>query len=147
MSPNLTLDTRLSRRLTFEIGITGNPLSKTPYGTDIMLKNLRIQPSLRYWFNRPMARHFMGVAVCGGVYDLRLREHCYRGNIAAAGLTYGYALVLSRHWNVEFSIGAGIGRVWGYDYRYSEGRPKDTNMSKWIPVPIGTGISFSYIFQ
>ena len=25
MSPNLTLDTRLSRRVTFEIGIAGNP--------------------------------------------------------------------------------------------------------------------------
>ena len=38
MSPNLTLDTRLSRRVTFEIGVAGNPLDKTVYGSDIKLK-------------------------------------------------------------------------------------------------------------
>lgn len=147
MSPNLTLDTRLSRRVTFEIGIAGNPLDKTVYGSDIKLKNLRIEPSLRYWFNRPMARHFMGVAFSGGVFNLRLREHCYKGNGVAAGLTYGYALVLSRHWNVEFTLGLGMARVWGYNYLYQNGQPATTNMSRWVPVPVGTGISFSYIFK
>lgn len=147
MSPNLTLDTRLSRRVTFEIGIAGNPFGKTPYGSDIKLRNLRVEPSLRYWFNRPMARHFMGLAFSGGVYDLRLRRHCYKGNEVSAGLTYGYALVLNRHWNVEFTLGLGMARVWGYNYSYADGQPKQTNMSKWIPVPVGTGISFSYILK
>ena len=145
MSPNLTLDTRLSRRVTFEIGVAGNPLDKTVYGSDIKLKNLRIEPSLRYWFNRPMARHFMGVAFSGGVFNLR--EHCYKGNGVAAGLTYGYALVLNRHWNVEFTLGLGMARVWGYNYLYQNGQPATTNMSRWVPVPVGTGISFSYIFK
>ncbi|MEZ3557844.1 MAG: DUF3575 domain-containing protein [Duncaniella sp.] len=147
MSPNLTLDTRLSRRVTFEIGIAGNPFSKTPYGSDIMLKNIRIEPSLRYWFNRPMARHFMGVAFSGGVFNVRMRQHCYKGNEFAAGLTYGYALVLNRHWNVEFTLGLGLARVWGYDYLYNEGQPLTRNMSHWLPAPVGTGISFSYILN
>ena len=147
MSPNLTLDTRLSHRVTFEIGIAGNPMDKTPYGSDIKLKNLRIEPSLRYWFNRPMARHFMGLAFSGGAFNLRLREHCYKGNGFAAGLTYGYALVLNRHWNVEFTLGLGLARVWGYNYLHQNGQPVNSNMDRWVPVPVGTGISFSYILK
>lgn len=147
MSPNLSLETRLSSRLTFDIGMAANPFSKVPLVSDLKLRNFRVNPELRYWFNRPMARHFMGIALTGGLFSLQLHEHCYKGNIAAAGVTYGYALVLSRHWNVEFSVGLGLGKVWGYDYLSSEKQPRDKNMSRWVPVPIRTGVSFSYIFR
>lgn len=147
MSPNLSLETRLSSRLTFDIGIAGNPMRWSPYGSDIMLRNFRIEPELRYWFNRPMARHFMGFALLGGPFDLQLKEHRYQGNIAAFGITYGYALVLGRNWNVEFSTGIGLGRLWGFDYKLPDSRPESKNMSKWIPVPIRANISFSYIFH
>ncbi len=147
MTPNLSLETRLSSRVTFDIGMAANPLSKLPYLSDVKLRNFRVNPELRYWFNRPMARHFMGIALTGGMFNVRFHEHCYKGNIAAAGVTYGYALVLSRHWNVEFSLGVGLGRVWGYDFRYGQSVPRNKNMSRWVPVPIRTGVSFSYIFR
>jgi len=147
ISPNLSLETRLSQRLTLNIGIAVNPFNSTPYGSDIKLKNFRVNPELRYWFNRPMAKHFMGLALTGGAYKLRLNKHLYEGDIAAAGITYGYALVLNRHWNVEFSLGIGLARVIGYDYTSDETKPESTNMHRWIPVPIRTGVSFSYIFD
>ncbi|MCM1520685.1 MAG: DUF3575 domain-containing protein [Lachnoclostridium sp.] len=146
-SANLSVESRLSRRLTLDFGLSGSPFNHTPYGSDIKLRNFRINPELRYWFNRPMARNFLGFAVTGGMFNIRLREHCYKGDLLAAGFTYGYALVLSRHWNVEFTIGVGLAKVHGYDFRYSEGQPASVNMSKWVPVPIRTGVSFSYIFQ
>lgn len=40
-----------------------------------------------------------------------------------------------------------MARVWGYNYLYQNGQPATTNMSRWVPVPVGTGISFSYIFK
>ena len=147
ISPNLSLETRLSQRLTLNIGVAANPFNRTPYGSDIKLKNFRINPELRYWFNRPMAKHFVGLALTGGAYNLQLKKHLYECDIAAAGITYGYALVLGRHWNVEFSLGVGLGRVWGYDYTTSEEKPASRNMNRWIPVPIRTGVSFSYIFD
>lgn len=147
MSPNLSLETRLSGRLTLDIGIAGSPLKRTPYGSDIMLRNFRFQPEVRYWFNRPMARHFMGFALLGGSYDLQFKRQRYQGNIAAFGITYGYALVLSRYWNVEFSTGIGLGHIWGFDYKSPDPKPETKNMTKWIPVPIRANISFSYIFH
>lgn len=147
LSPNLSLETRLSGRLTLDIGMAANPFSGTPYGHDMKLRNFRVNPELRYWFNRPMARHFVGVALTGGFYNLRYDDRCIKGNIAAAGITYGYALVLGRHWNVEFTIGVGLARLWGFDYKTYEGIPAYRNMNRWAPYPIRTGISFSYIFQ
>lgn len=148
MSPNLSLETRLSNRITLDVGMSGNLLSWSPYGSDVKLRNFRVEPELRYWFNRPMARHFVGIGLMGGPFDLQFRSHCYKGNIVAAVVNYGYALVLNRHWNVEFTVGVGLGRTWGYDYRsYEEQLPKEKNMNKWIPVPMGTSVSFSYIFD
>ena len=37
----------------------------------------------------------------------QLEEHRYQGWAAGAGLTYGYHLLLSRYWSLEFSIGLG----------------------------------------
>lgn len=146
-SPNLSFETRLSPRITLDFGAAGNFLKWSPYGSNYQLRNFRINPEVRYWFNRPMAKHFAGVAITFGTYDLRLNKHCYKGDIAAFGFTYGYALVLSRHWNVEFSAGVGLGKVWGYDYRPWEAVPEERNLDKWIPVPIRTRVSFSYIFD
>ena len=44
ISPNLSLETRLSQRLTLNIGVAANPFNRTPYGSDIKLKNFRINP-------------------------------------------------------------------------------------------------------
>ena len=147
MSPNLTLDTRLSHRVTFEIGIAGNPMDKTPYGSDIKLKNLRIEPSLRYWFNRPMARHFVGFAPMFADYNVQWNTRKYQGDLFAFGFNYGYALVLNRHWNVEFSAGVGIGRIRCYKYTTSEDRPAKPNYTKWAPMPVDLSVSFAYIFN
>lgn len=146
-SANLSLETRVSPRVTVDLGIAGNPLKWSPYGSNYMLKNFRVNPEVRYWFNRPMARHFMGVAMTIGAYDLQVNKRRYKGDIVAAGVTYGYALVLNKHWNVEFTAGIGLGKAWGYKFRSNEEQPFESNMSKWIPVPIRTGISFSYIFK
>lgn len=146
-SPNAAMEFRLSDRLTFDLGVAVNPFSSTPYGKNIKLQNFRFNPEIRYWFNRPMARHFVGVALTGGSYNLKFNDHYYKGDIAAAGVTYGYSLVLGRHWNVEFSLGIGVGRTWGYDYRGESGKPDNNNVNKWILVPIRTGVSFSYFLK
>ena len=109
MTPNLGLETRLSPRFSLDISVAVNPFDVSIM--DVSNRNMRIQPELRYWFNRPMARHYMGLALLGGFYDTKIRSRIYEGDIIAGGLTYGYALVLSRHWNVEFTAGIGVGKM------------------------------------
>lgn len=145
MNGEIGIEARLSRRLTLDIGVVGNPFNLTVSG--IKLNTLRFQPELRYWFNRPMARHFMGFALLGGTYDLKLRSHMFEGDIFAAGLTYGYALVLNSHWNMEAEIGVGLGYLRAFKYRDWEQKPDAPNFHKWTPVPIRIGLSFAYIFD
>lgn len=145
LSPNLTLETRLSGKLTLGLGFVGNPFPW--YIADTRLNNFRFQPELRYWFNRPMARHFMGFAMVGAMYDFRHKEKIYQGDVFGAGLTYGYALVLGKQWNVEFTAGVGIGKTRCFKYTKEERKPDSPNYSKWIPIPINVGVSFTYIFK
>lgn len=145
LSPNLTLEARLSNRLTLGMGFVGNPFKIKI--ADTRFNNFRFQPELRYWFNRPMARHFMGFALLAANYDLRHKTTITQGDVFAAGLTYGYALVLSRHWNVEFTAGVGIGKTRYFKYEDGEPKPTSPNHSKWTPVPMNVGVSFTYIFK
>lgn len=143
LSPNLGVEARLSRRFTLNADIAGNPFS---IGT-ISPKFIQFQPELRYWFNRPMVCHFMGVTALISNYDMRIKSHYYQGDAYAAGVTYGYAWVLGRHWNMEATIGAGIMRYRNYKYGIYDGKPLQFNNVKTTLAPVKLGLSFSYIFK
>ncbi len=145
-SPNLALEARMSRHVTLSVGMGGSPFKHYPGFDDVRLRNFNINPELRWWFNRPMARHFVGVNVTAAVFDIQLRSRHWKGDLFSAGVEYGYALVLSRHWNVEFTAGIGAGKARGREWKEPAERPKDTNMSKIVPVP-RLGVSFAYIFK
>ena len=121
LSPNLAVEMRLNQRLTLDISAAANPFSFTI--ADMKATHFRFQPELRYWFNRPMARHFMGISLLGGLYNV------------------------SRHWNMEATLGIGMAKLRAFDYREGEEKPATPNLSKWSPVPIRLGLSFSYIFK
>lgn len=145
LSPNLTMEARLSKKMSLQVGIVGNPFSGP--SADYRLTNFRVEPELRYWFNRPMAKHFLALSTTLGTYNLQFKERYIKGDVIAAGISYGYALVLSRHWNVEFELGVGLASVNGYNYKGKANKPDEKNMSKLVPVPIRTAVTFSYMFK
>ncbi|MDE7396709.1 MAG: DUF3575 domain-containing protein [Muribaculum sp.] len=145
LSPNLTMEARLSQKMSLQVGIAGNPFIK-PFG-DYKMANFRVEPELRYWFNRPMAKHFIALSTTAGKYSLQMKNRFISGDVIAAGISYGYALVLNRHWNVEFELGLGIASLKGYDYKGKDNKPDEKNMSKVMPVPIRAAVSFSYILK
>lgn len=142
---NIGLETRLSRRLTLGVSVAGNPF-RSMIVKDLRLANFRVQPQLRYWFNRPMAKHYVGVGLMGGMYDLILKKNRYKGDVFGAIASYGYALVLGKHWNVEFSGGIGLGMIHGYSYKTGDERPPFPNHKKVIPLP-DLGVTFTYILK
>ncbi len=145
LSPNLTMEARLSRKLTLQLGISTNPLDRPI--ADYRMRNFRVEPELRYWFNRPMAKHFVALSTTAGNYSLQMKDHFISGDVFAAGFSYGYALVLGRHWNVEFELGVGLASLKGYDYHGKDNKPTDKNMSKLTPAPLRAAVSFAYIFK
>ena len=144
MSPNLAMEARLSGRLSLQLALAANPFSFSVF--DTRLTNFRVEPELRYWFNRPMARHFMALSLTAATYNLRHADHRLVGDAVGAGLSYGYALVLGNHWNMEAEIGVGVAHLSAFNY-HGEERPKSKNYSHMLPVPIRLGLSFSYIFK
>ena len=145
LSPNLTMEARLSRKMSLQLGIAGNPITKPI--ADYKMTNFRVEPELRYWFNRPMTKHFVALSTTAGTYSLQFKDRFISGDVLAAGFSYGYSLILGRHWNVEFELGVGIASLKGYDYRGKDNKPEDKNLSKLTPAPIRAAVSFSYIFK
>ena len=85
-------------------------------------KHLMLQPEARYWFCDRFVRHFAGFHVLGGIYNVgsiknnlqflgtdfsKLTDNRYQGWAIGAGVAYGYAFILGRHWNLELEVGAG----------------------------------------
>ncbi len=145
LSPNLALEVRLDRRFTLDLSMTANPITRDIAG--MKLTHFRFQPELRYWFSRPMAQHFMGFDLLGGFYNMKFNGNYYEGDIWAVGMSYGYALVLNKHWNMEATIGLGYGHLRACKYDKFSNRPQYPNFNRWITVPARLGLSFSYVFK
>lgn len=145
LSPNIAVEATLSRVVSLQVGVSGNPF--TGKIADCRLTNFRFEPELRYWFNRPMARHFIALSLTAASYSLQFNDRMFKGDAFAGGVSYGYALVLSKRWNMEVEVGIGLANVKCYDYREGELKPDSPNYNKWLPVPIRCGLSFSYILK
>lgn len=85
-------------------------------------KHWLVQPEARYWFCDRFAGHFLGFHALGGQYNVghlknnikflgtdfsKLSDSRYQGWFIGAGVAYGYAWVLNKHWNLEGEIGVG----------------------------------------
>ena len=85
-------------------------------------KHWLVQPEARYWFCDRFAGHFLGFHALGGQYNVghlknnikflgkdfsKLSDSRYQGWFIGAGIAYGYAWVLNKHWNLEGEIGIG----------------------------------------
>ena len=118
---NLGLEFGLAPRWTMDI--SGNYMPWKFY-TGTSRKHAFVQPEARYWFCDRFAGHFLGIHAHGGIYNITgvgildkipfmpdevslLDERRYQGWFAGAGLAYGYAVILGKHWNMEFEIGGG----------------------------------------
>ena len=85
-------------------------------------KHWLAQPEARYWLCDRFAGHFFGAHAIVGQYNVgglkngisflgtdfsKLSDSRYQGWMGGAGVAYGYAWILGRHWNLEAEIGVG----------------------------------------
>ena len=99
-----------------------------------------------YW--NPVG-HFLGQHLTYVGYDLGSRTKRYKGHACGLGVSYGYACMLSKRWNVAVEAGVGLYRTkdtrrdptvsdWEDEYIYHNRR--------WTLAPTKLEVSFSYIF-
>lgn len=117
LSPNVGVEIGLAPRWTLDITGQGNFWTVD----NRKWKHAFAQPEARYWFCERFAGHFVGVHAIGGAYNFghlnlpdflgsdlsNLKDKRYQGWAAGAGIAYGYAWPVHKHWNVEAELGIG----------------------------------------
>ena len=83
-----------------------------PYGNKYALQMLDAEGELRWWFAKGEERfegHYVALQGSGGKFDLQWGRDigCYQCYNWGVGLSYGYAMKLSKHLNMEFALTLG----------------------------------------
>lgn len=118
-SLNLGVEGRLAQRWTLDLSGHLNPWT---YDDGALWRHGFVQPEVRWWMCDCFSGHFLGLHAHGGIFNVGgidtnlkflgndfsvLRDSRRQGWFVGAGLGYGYDLILGKHWNLEFEIGAG----------------------------------------
>jgi hypothetical protein len=155
---NVGAEFGLAPRWTFDL--SGNVNAWTL--NDHKLKHLLIQPEARYWFCDRFQGHFLGAHALGGIYNIGyikndfqflgkdyspLTDNRFQGWFAGAGVAYGYALPLSKHWNLEFELGVGyIYTVYDKYECFGCGKLVDQDVPVHYVGPTKAAINLVYVF-
>ena len=83
-----------------------------PYGNKYALQLLDAEGELRWWFapgEERLQGHYVALQGSGGKFDLQWGRDigCYQCYNWGVGLSYGYAMSLGEHWNLEFALTLG----------------------------------------
>ncbi len=118
LTPDLGLEVKVAPQWT--IDLTGNVNFWKV--NERRWKQWNVQPEVRYWFCQAFSGHFLGAHLIGGQYNFgnlplgfkflgtdfgELRHNRYQGSMGGAGVAYGYAWILDKHWNFEAELGIG----------------------------------------
>lgn len=156
LTPNLGIELGTGRKTTFEIG--GGYNFRNLKGSETNNRKLVhwiIQPEFRYWPCQKFNGHFFGVHALGshynvGGYDIPMlfdKEFRYEGYAAGGGISYGYHLMLSRRWGVEFTAGAGIVYMKYDKFDCPKCGSKVGTFQKTYLGPTKAGITLVYIIK
>ncbi|MCH5331953.1 MAG: DUF3575 domain-containing protein [Alistipes sp.] len=173
LNVNLGVELSLTHQWTFEVPASLNKwiLDNTERNDGKRWKHWFVQPGARYWFCGRYDGHFIGVHIHGGQYNLagfkgkvsfpgwdgdgnytgtdfrNIGDTRYHGWFAGGGISYGYAWILDRHWNIEAEIGL------GYAYsRYDKfrcagcGQMVEHNRPHHYAGPTKAAINLVYLF-
>ena len=98
----------------------------------VKFRTFAIQPEVRYWFSNENQGLFTGAHFGMAYYNLavdgkyRYQDHNRKSPALGGGLSLGYRFPVSNdgHWNLEFSLGAGIYHAY---YDKFENTPQTSN--------------------
>ena len=124
-------------------------------------KHYLVQPEVRYWLCDRFMGHFLALHLHGGQYNFggiknsinflgtnlsNLTTHRYQGWLAGAGVGYGYAIVLGRHWNLELEAGIGYAYTVFDEFECAGcGRKVNTDLNHHYFGPTKLAVNFGYL--
>lgn len=148
-----------SPKWTYDISGSYSPWNRS---SGKIWKHAYIQPEARYWLCDSFSGHFLAAHLHGGIYNVgnidtdfrflgsdfsQLKDHRFQGWFLGAGVAYGYALMLSKSWNLEFELGLGYAYARGDKYQCEEcGDTIYENRPSHYVGPTKAAISLVYLF-
>ena len=158
LSPNLGVEVGLAPKWSLDVRAELNAWSVNGH----KWKHWFVQPEARYWLCQRFAGHFFGVHAIGGQYNFgglknnvswlgsdfsALSDSRYQGWFVGAGVAYGYAWILGRHWNLEAEIGFGYAYTRYDRYRCAGcGRKVESDKSHHYVGPTKAAVNLVYLF-
>ncbi|MCH5237743.1 MAG: DUF3575 domain-containing protein [Muribaculaceae bacterium] len=118
LSPNLGVEFKMAPKWTFDISGNINAWNINEH----RWRHWLAQPEARLWICEAFQGSFFGLHALGGQYNVgniknnikflgsdfsQLSDFRYQGWYVGAGIAYGYAWMLGKHWNLEAEIGIG----------------------------------------
>lgn len=119
LNVNVGIEVSLASRWTFDLSADYNGWTLSH---ERKWKHWLLQPEVRYWFCDRFVGHFVGAHALGGQYNVGslknslsflgtdfsvVSDRRYQGWFVGAGIAYGYAWILNKHWNLEAELGLG----------------------------------------
>lgn len=168
---NLLYDATATINAGVEVGIapqwsmdlSGN-LNLWTWKDNMKWKHWMLQPEIRRWTCQRFAGHFFGLHAIAGQFNIgnlpvpenlrilgtdfgSLATRRYEGWGFGAGLAYGYALPIGKHWNLEAEMGLGAiyARANSFECDICN-RPVDTGLKKLIPGVTKAALNIVYLF-
>ncbi len=107
-SLNFELSATLNRKLSLHLPLSWNPFR---FSDNQKIKHAAIQPGLRFWSWHSYSGFFTGAQIGYIRYNYGLNNLRYDGKSYGISLSAGYSKMVSKRWNLDFEIGAGIFRI------------------------------------
>ena len=155
---NLGTELSLAEKWTFDLSGNWNSFE---FEENKKWKHWMVQPELRYWLCRKFGGHFFAGHLLGGQYNAGnidglpkilntdfglLADYRYEGWFVGAGIGYGYAWMLGKHWNLEVEIGLGVAYT-EYDKFECETCGDKVDQGKHVYVgPTKAALNLVYVF-
>lgn len=159
LNPNIGVEVGLAPKWTLDIK---GQINAWTLSHDRRWKHWALQPEARYWLCDRFSGHFFGVHLHGGQYNIggfdgrinflgtdirKLKDTRYQGWFVGAGVAYGYAWILGRHWNLEAEIGIGYSYTRYDRYRCTGcGKKIETDKPHNYIGPTEAAINLVYLF-
>ncbi len=105
-----------------------------------------VQPAVRWWMYEHFVGHFFAAHPACGRYDVGGDRFHRQGWLAGVGVSYGYAWIIAKRWNL--TVEGGVGLYYMRDrYVTDDWEPlRIVHARRGILAPSKVELSFSYLF-
>lgn len=166
LTPNLSLEVALGRKITFDTQFGANFFFYTTDPTSSSYKTTKwshwmVQPELRFWSCDVFNGFFVGLHAHAGKMNVggidipfilnkdgaNMKDHRYEGWFAGGGVSFGYHWPISSRFSLEASLGVGYARIGYTKFKCKACGEKDGTGSANYLGPTKATLSLVYLLK